>query len=98
MNTQDHKLDQDLQDLLSTIAMNGEDNGYTEIEADLLNAAMQELISSEWFMNISPDRKKDLFTQYERLKTVLGSLGDFTRKDTQLSNTMIIAISPKTEA
>lgn len=81
----DDTFNRDLQDLLTTLHINGEDNGYAEIEADLLGAAMQELIASDWYNKISPDRKKDLFIQYAKLNTVLGSLRVFTQKYADLN-------------
>ena len=74
------KLKEDLADLVDVALNNGEHNGFRDIDNDFLSIAFSELIASDSFSKFSPDRRKDLFLQFEILQITLNGLQNFVYK------------------
>jgi len=80
----------DISSLIDSLQKIGVEEFFFEVNFDLLVFAMAELIASKAFAYLPKKIKKDLFSQYTELQSVLRLLEDFTSDHLPLSKSGIV--------
>ncbi len=79
-NVTNPELTKEVNSLIRGFQIRGEDSNIFELKYDLLSMAFCELIASPTFLQMSPERKKDLFRKFESLNTILEEIDEFVEK------------------
>ena len=72
---------EDIRSLVYMVQANGAQGGFWNLNNDLLEMAFTELISSDTFIEMPGERRRDLFNQYGLLKMTLTDLESFADKN-----------------